>query len=331
MTSICGNSRKFQDGTGSRRRGANKRGALHMLLRSVKMPAIANQLNSRSMMDLTAEIEKSVRQALAEDIGSGDLTASLIPAGDTATATVVSRENAVLCGTGWFEACFRQLSPQTRISWFAEDGETIRNGQTLCEISGNARILLMGERTALNFLQMLSGVATQTRRYVDAVAGTGAVIVDTRKTLPGLRLAQKYAVKCGGGTNHRLGLYDGILIKENHILAAGGVEAALRAAKKIAPPEVFTQIEVETLDDLRTALNAGAELILLDNFILNDLAEAVILNARLTNRAAVLEASGGITLESARAVAKTGVDRISIGSLTKDVKALDLSMRFLSA
>ena len=282
-------------------------------------------------MDLTAEIEKSVRQALAEDIGSGDLTASLIPAAETATATVVSRENAVLCGTGWFEACFRQLSPQTSISWFAEDGETIRNGQTLCEISGNARILLTGERTALNFLQMLSGVATQTRRYVDTVAGMGATIVDTRKTLPGLRLAQKYAVKCGGGINHRLGLYDGILIKENHILAAGGVEAALRAAKRIAPPKVFTQIEVETLDDLRTALNAGAELILLDNFVLNDLAEAVVLNARLTNRAAVLEASGGITLENVRAVAKTGVDRISIGGLTKDVEALDLSMRFLSA
>ncbi len=183
-------------------------------------------------MDLTAEIEKSVRQALAEDIGSGDLTASLIPASETATATVISRENAVLCGTGWFEVCFRQLSPQTSIV-VAEDGDTIRNGQTLCEISGNARILLTAERTALNFLQMLSGVATQTRRYVDTVAGTGAVIVDTRKTLPGLRLAQKYAVKCGGGTNHRLGLYDGILIKENHILAAGGVEAALRAARKL--------------------------------------------------------------------------------------------------
>jgi nicotinate-nucleotide pyrophosphorylase (carboxylating) len=200
----------------------------------------------------------------------------------------------------------------------------------ICEISGNARTLLTGERTALNFLQMLSGVATQTRRYVEAVAGTGAAIVDTRKTLPGLRLAQKYAVGCGGGTNHRLGLYDGILIKENHILAAGGVEAVLRAAKKIAPPEVFIQIEVETLDDLRMVLNAGARLILLDNFNLDDLAEAVVLNARLTNNGAVLEASGGITLENVRAVAKTGVNRISIGSLTKDIKATDLSMRFSS-
>lgn len=281
-------------------------------------------------MDLTVEIEKSVSQALGEDIGSGDLTASLIPAGETATAAIISRENAVLCGTGWFEACFRQLSPQTSISWLAEDGETVHNGQTLCEISGNARILLTGERTALNFLQMLSGVATQTQRYVDTVAGTGATIVDTRKTLPGLRLAQKYAVKCGGGTNHRLGLYDGILIKENHILATGGLEAALRAAKKIVPPEVFIQIEVETLDDLRTALNAGAELILLDNFNLKELAEAVVLNARLTNKAAVLEASGGITLENVRTVAKTGVDRISIGALTKDIKAVDLSMRLSS-
>jgi nicotinate-nucleotide pyrophosphorylase (carboxylating) len=281
-------------------------------------------------MNLTAEIEKSVSQALAEDIGSGDLTANLIPAEETATATVTSRENAVLCGKEWFEACFLQLSPQTNVCWFAEDGETIRDGQTLCKISGNARALLTGERTALNFLQMLSGVATRTRRYVEAVAGSGAAIVDTRKTLPGLRLAQKYAVKCGGGTNHRLGLYDGILIKENHVLAAGGIEAALRAAKRIAPRGIFTQIEVETLDDLRTALNAGAELILLDNFNLNDLAEAVVLNARLTNKGAVLEASGGITLEIVRAVAKTGVHRISIGSLTKDIKAVDLSMRFSS-
>jgi nicotinate-nucleotide pyrophosphorylase (carboxylating) len=282
------------------------------------------------MMDLTVEIERSVRRALIEDMGSGDLTASLIPAGEIATATVISRENAVLCGTEWFKACFLQLSPQTDVQWFAEDGETIRSGQMICEISGNARTLLTGERTALNFLQMLSGVATQTRRYVEAVAGTGAAIVDTRKTLPGLRLAQKYAVGCGGGTNHRLGLYDGILIKENHILAAGGVEAVLRAAKKIAPPEVFIQIEVETLDDLRMVLNAGARLILLDNFNLDDLAEAVVLNARLTNNGAVLEASGGITLENVRAVAKTGVNRISIGSLTKDIKATDLSMRFSS-
>lgn len=282
-------------------------------------------------MDLTAEIEKNVAQALAEDIGTGDLTASLVPFDETATATAISREEAVLCGSQWFEACFRQLAPQTEVQWFARDGELISAGQTLCEVNGNARALLTGERTALNFLQLLSAVATHARHYVDAVAGTGAIIVDTRKTLPGLRLAQKYAVKCGGGTNHRIGLYDGILIKENHIIAAGGVEAALRAARKIAPPRVFIQIEVETLQDLRTALNAGATLILLDNFDLDDLSEAAVLNARLTNKAAVLEASGGITLDNVRAVAKTGVDRISIGSLTKDIKAIDLSMRLSSA
>ncbi|MDN5752811.1 MAG: carboxylating nicotinate-nucleotide diphosphorylase [Nitrosospira sp.] len=279
-------------------------------------------------MDLAAEIKNNVSQALAEDIGTGDLTALLIHAGETATATVISRENAVLCGIQWLEACFWHLSSETTVHWFAQDGEAISAGQKLCEITGSARVLLTGERTALNFLQLLSAVATQTRRYVDAVAGTGALIVDTRKTVPGLRLAQKYAVKCGGGTNHRLGLYDGILIKENHIIAAGSIEHALRAAEKIAAPGVFVQIEVETPDDLRVALNAGAKMILLDNFNLTQLREAVALNARLTDKKAVLEASGGITLENVRAVAETGVDRISIGGLTKDIKAVDLSMRF---
>ncbi len=279
-------------------------------------------------MDLAITIEENVRQALAEDIGAGDLTASLIPAEKTATAVVISRENAVLCGAQWFDACCRQLSRDTRVHWFAQDGDAIGAGQRLCEIKGNARALLTAERTALNFLQLLSAVATQTRRYTDAVAGTGAIIVDTRKTLPGLRLAQKYAVKCGGGTNHRLGLYDGILIKENHIAAAGGIEPALRAAKRIAPAGVFVQIEVETLDDLRTALSAGAQLILLDNFDLDMLCDAVILNTRLTNRTVVLEASGGITLDNVRAIAESGVDRISVGSLTKDIMAVDLSMRF---
>lgn len=279
-------------------------------------------------MDLAITIEENVRAALIEDIGAGDLTASLIPAEKAAIATVVSRENAVLCGTQWFDACFRQLSPEAEVHWFAQDGEAIGTGHQLCEIKGSARALLTAERAALNFLQLLSAVATQTRHYADAVAGTGAIIVDTRKTLPGLRLAQKYAVKCGGGANHRLGLYDGILIKENHIAAAGGIESALRAAKRIAPAGVFVQIEVETLDDLRTALDAGAQLILLDNFDLGTLCEAVILNARLTNRAAALEASGGITLDNIRAVAESGVDRISVGSLTKDIMAVDLSMRF---
>ncbi|MDN5836954.1 MAG: carboxylating nicotinate-nucleotide diphosphorylase [Nitrosospira sp.] len=279
-------------------------------------------------MDLAAEIKNNVSQALAEDIGTGDLTARLIPAEETATATVISRENAVLCGIQWLEACFWHLSPEITVHWVAQDGEAISAGQKLCEITGNARVLLTGERTALNFLQLLSAVATQTRRYVDAVAGTGALIVDTRKTVPGLRQAQKYAVKCGGGANHRLGLYDGILIKENHIIAAGSIEHALRAAEKIAAPGVFVQIEVETPDDLRVALNAGVKMILLDNFNLTELREAVTLNARLTDKKAVLEASGGITLENVRAVAETGVDRISIGGLTKDIKAVDLSMRF---
>ncbi len=282
-------------------------------------------------MDLTIEIEKNICHALAEDIGTGDLTASLIPAGETATATVISRENAVLCGIQWFDACFRKTSPSTQVRWLAQDGETISAGQKLCQITGNARILLTAERPALNFLQLLSAVATKTRRYVDAVSGTAAAIVDTRKTLPGLRLAQKYAVRCGGGTNHRLGLYDGILIKENHIIAAGGIEPALRAAERIASPGIFVQIEVETVDDLRSALNAGAKLVLLDNFDLDGLYEAVALNALLTDRRAALEASGGITLENVRAVAETGVNRISIGSLTKDIQALDLSMRFSSS
>ena len=281
-------------------------------------------------MDLETEINNNVNQALIEDIGTGDLTALLIPVGETATASVISRENAVLCGTKWFEACFWHLAPEIELRWSAQDGAAITPGQELCRIAGNARILLTAERPALNFLQLLSAVATQTRRYVDAVSGTGAIIVDTRKTLPGLRLAQKYAVRCGGGTNHRLGLYDGILIKENHIIAAGGIERALRAAERIASPGLFIQIEVETLDDLRNALNAGAKMILLDNFDLDGLREAVALNAQLTNKEAVLEASGGITLESVRAVAETGVDRISVGSLTKDIKAVDLSMRFSS-
>lgn len=280
-------------------------------------------------MDLAAEIERSVSQALAEDIGAGDLTASLIPANQTAMATVVSRENAIVCGIAWFEACFRQLSARTGIRWFVQDGEAIKAGQKVCEVTGCARTLLTAERTGLNFLQLLSAVATRTQLYSDEVAGTDAVIVDTRKTLPGLRLAQKYAVKCGGGTNHRRGLYDGILIKENHIIAAGGIVPALRLAKKICPPGVFIQIEVESLEDLRRALDAGAKLVLLDNFNLDAMCEAVILNARLTNRAAALEASGGVTLENVRAMAETGVDRISIGSLTKDIKALDLSMRLV--
>lgn len=274
------------------------------------------------MPPLTAEIERNVRLALEEDIGSGDLTAQLVPADQVATATVISREEAVLCGNAWFEACFRLLDKNIHIQWHAEEGARIHPNQMLCEISGNARTLLTAERCALNFLQTLSGVATVTRRYVDAIAGTSAAVLDTRKTLPGLRLAQKYAVTVGGGKNQRIGLYDGILIKENHIAAAGGIRLALAAANKTGG-NVPIQIEVETLEQLQTALDAGASLILLDNFPPELMREAVILTADR----AQLEASGNITLDNVRNVAETGVQRISIGSLTKNVKALDLSMR----
>lgn len=279
-------------------------------------------------MNLANEISNNVKQALAEDIGTGDLTASLVPYEKKLEARIVSREDTILCGTRWFEACFLQLVPDTVIHWFAKDGETIYAEQKICEVKGDARTLLTAERTALNFLQTLSAVAALTRRYVDAISGSSAVIVDTRKTLPGLRFAQKYAVKCGGGVNHRFGLYDGILIKENHIIAAGGIEQALMRAKKIASSTIFIQIEVETLDELRVALKAGVEMVLLDNFSLNHLREAVIVTRQLVGEHAVLEASGNITLENVSAVADTGVDRISIGSLTKDIKAVDLSMRF---
>ena len=276
-------------------------------------------------MALAAEIARNIETALAEDIGAGDLTAGLIPADAVARATVICREAAVLCGTLWFEACFHQLDPQTEIKWLALESDQLAPNQVLCEITGNARALLSAERPALNFLQTLSATATATRRYVDAVKGTGAVIMDTRKTLPGLRLAQKYAVRTGGGENQRVGLFDGILIKENHILAAGGIAAVLAHAHRAAPPGVSVQIEVENLDELEQALSAGAKLILLDNFSLADMRQAVISTA---GRAA-LEASGGITLENVRAIAETGVDRISIGSLTKDIQAVDLSMRIV--
>lgn len=282
------------------------------------------------MKDLHDEIRDNAQHALEEDIGSGDLTASLIPANTALHASVISREDAVLCGTQWFDACFLSLTPDTRIDWSAADGDYIRAGQQLCKIRGDARTLLTAERSALNFLQLLSAVATQTRRYVDAIVGTQSVIVDTRKTLPGLRLAQKYAVACGGGTNHRIGLYDGILIKENHIFAAGGIAAALRKAQTIAPAGVFIQIEVESISQLQQAMAAGARMILLDNFKIDQLIEAATL-ARQSGSEIVLEASGNITLDNVRQVAETGIDRISIGSLTKNVQAIDLSMRFIKS
>ncbi|THF66999.1 carboxylating nicotinate-nucleotide diphosphorylase [Pseudothauera nasutitermitis] len=280
-------------------------------------------------MTLTAqlriEIQRTVAASLAEDVGTGDLTAQLIPAATQARGRVVTREDAVVCGTAWFDATFAALSPVASVLWHVRDGERVEAGQPLCDIDADARTLLTAERTALNFLQLLSGTATVTRRFVDAVAGTNAKIVDTRKTLPGLRLAQKYAVATGGGTNHRIGLYDGILIKENHIIAAGGIRQVVEQARAIAPSNVFIEVEVETLAQLREALDAGVAMVLLDNMSLEDMREAVGINAGR----AELEASGGVNLERVRAIAETGVDRISIGSLTKDVHALDLSLRHI--
>lgn len=270
-------------------------------------------------------VSQNVRAALAEDIGPGDLTAQLLPADLPATARVITREAMVVAGRPWFDACFKAMDPDCVLTWMVAEGEAVEAGALLVEISGQARALLSAERPALNFLQTLSAIATQTRDYVEAVAGTRARILDTRKTLPGLRLASKYAVRMGGGENQRIGLFDGILIKENHIAAAGGIAAALIAAQQLAKPGVSIQIEVESLAELEQALHAGARLILLDNFSLGMLGEAV----RLTNGRAELEASGGVDLQSVRTIAQTGVDRISIGSLTKNIRSIDLSMRFV--
>jgi nicotinate-nucleotide pyrophosphorylase (carboxylating) len=273
--------------------------------------------------NLAQHIRANVRAALAEDMGAGDLTAQLIAEHSRARATVITREAAIVCGTLWFEECFLSLDPDCKIDWQVREGQRVEPNQPLCDIHGNARAMLSAERPALNFLQTLSAVATQTRRYVDAAAGSKAKIMDTRKTLPGLRIAEKYAVTVGGGHNQRVGLFDGVLIKENHIAAAGGIREVLEHAFRITPPHIPIQIEVESLEELEQALLAGAKLVLLDNFSLEDMRLAV-------NHAAgraELEASGGITLDSIRNGAATGVDRISIGALTKDIKAVDLSMR----
>lgn len=274
-------------------------------------------------LDLRNEIGRNVAAALAEDVGAGDWTAQLLPAAQQAEAVIRSRMPAVICGQPWAERTLLTLDPGMRVKWLVAEGAAVQAGESVCRLEGLTRALLSGERTALNFLQLLSAVATVTRRYVDAVAGTRAKILDTRKTLPGLRLAQKYAVAIGGGMNHRKGLYDGILVKENHIAAAGGVTAALQRAREIAPPGVWIQIEVETRAQLEEALAAGAKMVLLDNMTPAQMAEAV----RFTAGRAELEASGGITLATVREIAETGVDRISIGSLTKDIDAVDLSMR----
>ena len=270
-----------------------------------------------------SQVLLDVARALQEDLGAGDLTAGLIDPARRARARVLARESAVICGGPWVDAALRALDPSVQITWHVAEGQRCEPDQVVLEAEGSARALLSAERTALNFLQLLSGVATKTATYVEAVAGTRAKIVDTRKTLPGLRVAQKYAVRVGGGTNHRIGLYDAVLIKENHIAAAGGVTAVLRATQAVAPQAQFIEIEVETLIQLEEALLAGATMVLLDNMDVPMLQEAVRFNAGR----AILEISGGVTLPGLRALAETGVDRISIGVLTKDVTATDFSMR----
>ncbi|WNW11767.1 carboxylating nicotinate-nucleotide diphosphorylase [Pseudomonas sp. DTU_2021_1001937_2_SI_NGA_ILE_001] len=274
------------------------------------------------LADLTAEIEANVRRALLEDVGSADITAQLIPGERLAKATIISRDAAVIAGTAWVDTVFRQLDPRVAVHWQVADGDRVVPDQALFHLEGPARSLLTGERSALNFLQLLSGVATRARFFADLVEGTQVKLLDTRKTLPGLRLAQKYAVTCGGCHNHRIGLYDAFLIKENHIAACGGIAQAVAAAHKIAPGKPV-EVEVESLDELREALEAGADIVMLDELSLDDMREAV----RLTGGRAKLEASGGISEQTLRVIAETGVDYISIGSMTKDVKAVDLSMR----
>jgi len=277
-----------------------------------------------SALPASRAIAEQIRIALQEDLGEGDLTAGLIPRDADSSVQVICREQAVVCGTAWFEGVFRQLDPGVVVTWSAADGDRVAPGRVLCQMQGNTRALLSGERTALNYLQTLSGTATLARRYADAVEGTGVCILDTRKTLPGLRLQQKYAVVCGGCHNHRIGLFDAVLIKENHIIAAGSVMAALEAAMAFARGGEV-EIEVEDPDELRQALDVGVRRILLDNFDLDQLRQAVEINAGRAR----LEASGGVTLAGIREIAETGVDDISVGALTKDVTAIDLSMRFV--
>lgn len=273
---------------------------------------------------LPADLAEQVRRALAEDVGSGDCTARLIAQSTQAHASVICREDAVLCGTAWFDATFKQLSPTIHIEWQARDGDALSPDQTLCTLRGPARPLLTGERTALNFLQTLSGTATVAHRYANAVADTRCQILDTRKTLPGLRTAQKYAVACGGCRNHRIGLFDAILLKENHIMAAGSITAAVQQGKQTGVP---VEIEVEALTQVEEALRAGADSLLLDNFSLADLHKAVEITKKIAPNTK-LEASGNMSLNTIHAVAETGVDYISVGALTKHVRAVDLSMRF---
>ena len=278
------------------------------------------------MISAPPDLPQQVERALAEDIGTGDLTAALIPANSTGWAAVVSREAAILCGIPYVDAVFAKLDPRTRIHWKVAEGAPIEANQTLFEIQGPARSLLTGERTALNFLQLLSGTATVVHTYAERLKGTSCRLLDTRKTLPGLRTAQKYAVRVGGGYNHRIGLFDGILIKENHIAAAGSIARAVAAARS-SGTKVPVEVEVESLDELEQTIAAGADIAMVDDFSLDDIAEAVTLN-RAAPRPLKIEASGGVTLETIRKIAETGVDFVSVGSITKHVRAIDLSMRF---
>lgn len=277
-----------------------------------------------SFEHLTIHVQRDVQRALEEDVGSGDITASLIPQDQTSQATIISRENAVLCGTAWADAVFRTLDPDCRIHWHKQDSDTINENDLLCEIEGLSRALLTGERSALNFLQTLSGTASTARKYAAAVAHTNVKVLDTRKTIPGLRVAQKYAVECGGCHNHRVGLFDAYLIKENHILAAGSIASAIQLARQINP-DVLVEVEVESLDELQQALAASSDIILLDNFDRRQLKKAVAQN----KGQAKLEASGNVTLKTIAGIAETGVDYISSGELTKHIHAVDFSMRFL--
>jgi nicotinate-nucleotide pyrophosphorylase (carboxylating) len=282
-----------------------------------------------STMDdvLKKDIAAAAGNALREDVGNGDVTGELIPLSRLADASIITREAMTMAGQPWFDEVCRQVDPSITVSWHCSDGDSIEAGATLCDVSGPARSILTAERTGLNFLQLLSATATVTAHYVAAVSGTRCQILDTRKTIPGLRLAQKYAVRCGGGQNHRVGLFDAILIKENHILSAGGITAAVRAARELQVG-MPVEVEVETIDELREALDAEAERLLLDNFSTEMLEQAVAINASEGDPPAELEASGGMSLAQVQGVAETGVDYISVGALTKNVTAVDLSMRF---
>ena len=287
---------------------------------AIQLPIIESHM---SVIVSPQNIQQQVQLALAEDIGSGDVTAELIPAEQQVTAQVISREHAILCGRQWFDEVFRQLDKSISISWNVSDGDKLKPNQIICKLHGAARPILSGERTALNFLQTLSGTATSANGYVTAIKGTACRILDTRKTIPNLRLAQKYAVTCGGAMNHRVGLYDAVLIKENHITAAGSITNAINQAKTLSP-NLLLEVEVETLEQLQQAIDAGAQRVLLDNMNCSLLKQAVA----MTQGRLELEASGGITLENIRQTAETGVDYISVGSITKHLRAVDLSMIF---